>query len=454
MNKNTEKIEDKEQLITWFKTGFKKKSEWMVGTEHEKFAYTFSKNKNKYIPLSYDGKIGIKSFLKELSKFGWEPIFEEKNLIALKKELQSITLEPGGQIELSGAPLKSLHNTCKETNEHLELVKDIGKKLDILLVGLGVRPNESFSEVPFMPKARYQIMRNYMPKKGKRGLEMMHSTCTVQANLDFDSEQDMINKIKLAVKIQPVVTALFANSPFYEGSYNGYESLRSHIWTDTDPDRCGVLKVALKEDFGFSSYVNYALSVPMYFVVRKNKYIDCAGKSFSDFLEGKLDIMPGEKPTIQDWENHLSTIFTDVRLKRIIEVRGADAGNWRRTCALPAFWVGILYGENSIGLAERICDKWTIDDIENLSKRVAKKGLDAEICGEKVLDVAKNLIEISRSGLISRNVKDAIGNNESIYLNVLEEILQKKNSPARELTKSFKQKYNHSMQELLKDIAY
>ena len=378
----------------------------------------------------------------------------KKNLIALKKKLQSITLEPGGQIELSGAPLKSLHNTCKETNEHLKLVKDIGKKLDILLVGLGVRPNESFSEVPFMPKARYQIMRNYMPKKGKRGLEMMHSTCTVQANLDFGSEQDMINKIKLAVKIQPVVTALFANSPFYEGSYNGFESLRRHIWTDTDPDRCGVLKVALKEDFGFTSYVNFALSVPMYFVVRKNKYIDCAGKSFSDFLDGKLDIMPGEKPTIQDWENHLSTIFTDVRLKRIIEVRGADAGNWRRTCALPAFWVGILYGENSIGLAERICDKWTIDDIENLSKRVAKKGLDAEICGEKVLDVAKNLIEISRSGLISRNVKDAIGNNESIYLNVLEEILQKKNSPARELTKSFKQKYNHSMQELLKDIAY
>ena len=454
MKKNIDKIEDKEQLINWFKSGCKKKSDWMVGTEHEKFAYTFSKNKNKYIPLTYDGKIGINSFLRELSKFGWDPVYEKKNIIALKNKLQSITLEPGGQIELSGAPLKSLHSTCKETNEHLKLVKDIGKKLDILLVGLGVRPNESFSEVPFMPKERYQIMRKYMPKKGNRGLEMMHSTCTVQANLDFDSELDMINKVRLAVKIQPIVTALFANSPLYEGSNNGFESLRRHIWTDTDPDRCGVLKVALEEDFGFNSYVDFALSVPMYFIVRENKYIGCSGKSFADFLEGKLDVMPGEKPTISDWEDHLSTIFTEVRLKKFIEVRGADAGNWKRTCALPAFWVGVLYGEDSISLAEKICDKWTQDDIENLSNDVAKKGLDAEINGEKVIGIARDLLEIARNSLTKRNVKDAIGNNESIYLNVLEDILHKKISPAKELLTNFSKEYNNNMEKLLKGIAY
>ncbi len=426
----------------------------MVGTEHEKFAYTFSKDKNKYTPLSYNGKNGINTFLTELSKFGWEPVYEDKNIIALKKKLQSITLEPGGQIELSGAPLKSLHNTCKETNEHLKLVKNIGKKLDILLVGLGVRPNESFSEVPFMPKARYQIMRNYMPKKGKRGLEMMHSTCTVQANLDFESEQDMISKIRIAVKIQPIVTALFANSPFYEGSYNGFESFRRHIWTDTDPDRCGVLKIALDDNFGFNSYVNFALSVPMYFILRDNKYIDCSGKSFLDFIEGKLDIIPGEKPTIADWENHLSTIFTEVRLKKFIEVRGADAGNWRRTCALPAFWVGILYGENSINLAEKICEKWTLNHIETLSHDVAKNGLDAEINGKKVLYIAKDLLEIAKSGLINRNIKDGEGSNESIYLNVLEEIIQKGVSPAKELLNNFGKEYNNDMEKLLKEIAY
>ncbi len=454
MSKNIKIIQDKEQLIDWFKSGFKKKRDWMVGTEHEKFAYTFSKTKDKYIPLSYEGKIGINTFLRELTKLGWNPIYEENNIIALKKNLQSITLEPGGQIELSGAPLKNLHSTCKETNEHLKVVKDLGQKLDILLVGLGVRPNESFEEVPFMPKARYQIMRNYMPKKGNRGLEMMHSTCTVQANLDFESEQDMINKTRLAVKIQPIVTALFANSPFYKGTYNGYESLRRLIWTDTDPDRCGVLKIALEEDFGFISYINFALSVPMYFIVRENKYIDCAGKSFLDFLNGNLDIMPGEKPTVEDWENHLSTIFTEVRLKKIIEVRGADAGNWRRTCALPAFWVGILYGENSINAAESICDAWTVEDIEKLSIEVAKFGLDAEIQGTKVLNIAQNLLEIAKSSLITRDIRDAVGNNESIYLHVLEEILQKKVSPAKDLLKSFEFEYKNSMVKLLEGIAY
>ena len=321
-------------------------------------------------------------------------------------------------------------------------------------VGLGVRPNERLEEVPLMPKARYKIMRNYMPKRGARGLEMMHSTCTVQANLDYKSEQDMIDKTRLAVKIQPIVTALFANSPFYEGVSNGYESLRRHIWTDTDPDRCGVLKVALKEDFCFGKYVDSALSVPMYFIVREDKHIDCSGKSFLDYLNGNLDILPGEKPTIADWENHLSTIFTEVRVKKFIEVRGADAGNWRRTCALPAFWVGILYGEDSLVQAQNICAKWTIDDIEKLSNDVSKLGLNAVIRGETVLSIAKDLIEISRRNLIKRDIKDSVGSNESIYLNVLEDILQKKCSPAGDLLKQYNEKYDKDMEKLLRSIAY
>ncbi|MEC6997547.1 MAG: glutamate--cysteine ligase [Pseudomonadota bacterium] len=447
-------IEEKEQLIEWFKEGYKPKDHWMVGTEHEKFAYTFSKKKRKYIPLSYFGKNGINTFFNELIKNDWLPVYEEENIIALKKNLQSITLEPGGQIELSGAPLKDLHSTCKETNEHLKLLKEVGKKLGILLVGLGVRPNESVEQVPLMPKERYKIMRNYMPKKGSKGLEMMHSTCTVQANLDFESEEDMIRKTRLAVKLQPIVTALFANSPFYKGSFNGYESFRKHIWTDTDPDRCGILKIALEDKFNFSRYVDFALSVPMYFVVRDNSYIDCSGASFLDFLQGSLDILPGQKPTFEDWENHLSTIFTEVRLKRIIEVRGADAGNWRRTCALPAFWVGLLYGKHSIKLAEKICNSWTVKDVERLSIDVAKFGLDAVIKNEKVLDIARKLLNIARETLLERKVFDASGNDETGYLSVLEETLQNKASPARELMKNFETKYKSNIEKVIEDVSY
>ena len=447
-------IEDKEQLIQWFKEGYKSKDHWMVGTEHEKFAYTFSKKKKKYVPLSYFGTNGISTFLNELSKNGWLPVYEKKNIIGLKKNRQSITLEPGGQIELSGAPLKDLHSTCKETNEHLKLLKEVGKKLGILLVGLGVRPNESLKEVPLMPKERYKIMRNYMPSKGSEGLKMMHSTCTVQANLDFESEEDMIKKTRLAVKLQPIITALFANSPFYEGTFNGFESFRKHIWTDTDPDRCGILKIALEDEFSFSKYVDYALSVPMYFIVRNNNYIDCSGKSFIDFLQGNLDILPGKKPTFEDWENHLSTIFTEVRLKRIIEVRGADAGNWRRTCALPAFWVGLLYGKYSIKHSEKVCDSWTIKDIESLSIDVAKLGLDAKIKNEKVFDIASELLNIAKKSLADRKILDASGNDETGFLNIIEETLQNKTSPAKELIKNFEIKYQGDMDKMIEDVSY
>ena len=372
-------ISCKEQLIDWFKEGEKNKEEWRVGTEHEKFAYNFSKSKNRYYPIEYSNKNGVEEFLNEIAQSGWKKIEEQGKTISLKKDNQSITLEPGGQIELSGAPLKDIHRACKETNEHLKLLKKIGDKLNITLLGMGLRPFEKTTSIPWMPKSRYKIMKNYMPKKGKLGLDMMLSTCTVQANLDYSSESDMVTKTLLATKIQPIITAIFANSPLSNGKPNGFLSKRRYIWANTDDDRCGTLKVAFDDNFSYSKYIDFALSVPMYFVRRNNTYIDCSGESFIDFMNSNLKQLEGEKPIIQDWEDHLSTIFTEVRLKKFIEVRGADAGNWQITCALPAFWVGILYNEKIIYKALKLCEEWSFKDVETLSIDAAKYGLNAKV---------------------------------------------------------------------------
>jgi len=448
------RVISKDQLIQWFLLGAKSKNDWKVGTEHEKFAYNLSGNNNSFCPIQYDSKNGIKEFLKEITKYGWKPVLENDNIISLKKDNQSITLEPGGQIELSGAPLKDIHSACKETNQHLRLVKKVGNKLKITLVGLGLRPLEKTSSVPWMPKARYKIMKNYMPKKGSKGLDMMLSTCTVQANLDYSDEQDMISKTILAVKIQPIITALFANSPFSEGSPNGFLSKRRYIWMNTDPDRCGILKIVFDEDFSFLKYVDYALSVPMYFVIRNGQYIDCAGKSFIDFMNGQLEQLPGEKPTIKDWEDHLSTIFTEVRLKRFIEVRGADAGNWRITCALPAFWVGILYDLDVLKKALFLCKDWSYIDIENLSFEVAKHGLKAKIKGFSVKEVATELISLAKIGLQKRAKYDTQGNDETQYLKVLEEIIDTGRTPAEELLEKYNSDWNKQIKNLIKEMAY
>ena len=448
------KIYSVNQLHDWFTEGAKEKEDWKVGTEHEKFAYLFSKNSKQYVPLKYLGKPGIESFLIEISKHGWTTILDKNKVIGLKKGKQSITLEPGGQVELSGAPLFDLHSTCRETNEHLKLLKKIGEKLNITLLGLGSRPFEKLDDLDWMPKSRYTIMKNYMPKKGKTGIEMMLSTCTVQANLDYSSEQDMINKITLATKIQPIITALFANSPFSEGQLNGYLSKRRYIWTDTDKDRCGVLKPVFEKDFSFMKYINYALSVPMYFIIRKNKYINCAGKSFKDFMNGSLDILEGERPTFKDWEDHLSTIFNEVRLKKFIEVRGADAGTWRRTCALPAFWVGLLYDTHSLNSALNLSKKWSYADVEKLSTEVSKKGLKAKIQGFTIFDIAKELLSLANNGLKERSILDKSGKDETVYLSVLEEILSSKKTPAEKLIDNFNEKWSRRMDKLISDLAY
>ena len=447
-------ITSRKQLIRWFEDGNKKKKDWRVGTEHEKFAYTYHKEKKSFIPAEYENKSGIENFLLEISKLGWEKILEKGKVIALKKNDQSITLEPGGQIELSGAPLENIHKACKETNTHLKLVKELGKKLNITLIGLGSRPLEITDSISWMPKERYQIMKKYMPKKGKHGLDMMLSTCTVQANLDYSDELDMKKKTLLAVKLQPLVTALFANSSLSNGNPNGYLSKRRFFWMNTDPDRCGTLKIAFEDDFSFAKYVDYALSVPMYFIVRNNEYINCAGQSFKDFLNGDLQQLLGEKPTIKDWEDHLSTIFTEVRLKKFIEVRGADAGNWMITCALPAFWVGILYDQNVLTHALEICNKWTYNDVSNLAEEVAKKGLNSQIKGNKIIDVCRELIDFSKEGLKRRGILDSRGRDETQYLNVLEEIVQNKKTPAENMLDNYERKWNKNITNLIKELAY
>ena len=447
-------ITSKTQLVKWFEEGNKKKENWKVGTEHEKFAYNYDKEKNSFIPAEYDSKSGIENFLLEISKLGWEKISEKGRITGLKKDNQSITLEPGGQIELSGAPLENIHKACKETNTHLKLVKELGEKLNITLIGLGSRPLEKTESISWMPKARYQIMKNYMPTKGVHGLDMMLSTCTVQANLDYSDELDMKKKTLLAVKLQPLVTALFANSPLSNGSPNGYLSKRRFFWMHTDPDRCGTLKIVFEDDFSFSKYVDYALSVPMYFIIRKDEYINCSGMSFKDFLNGKLKQLPGQRPTFKDWEDHLSTIFTEVRLKKFIEVRGADAGSWRRTCALPAFWVGILYDKNVLTHALEICKKWTFNDVNNLAEAVAKEGLKAKIKGNKVIDICKELINFSREGLKTRNILDAKGRDETQYLSVLEEIVQSEKTPADEMLENYRSKWEGNITNLIRELSY
>ena len=334
----SEPITDFRQLAEHLEEGCKPVEDWRIGTEHEKFVFKL----DTLEPVPYDGPWGIGKFLEGLQRFGWQPVMEHGNAIALTTGDCNISLEPGGQLELSGAPLENIHQTCDEVHTHLAQVKEVAGELGVGLVGAGFIPKWKRDEIPWMPKGRYKIMRDYMPKKGGLGLDMMLRSCTVQVNLDFGSEADMVEKFRVSMALQPVATALFANSPFTEGKPNGWQSFRSHIWEDTDPDRSGVLPFVFDGDMGFQRYVDYALDVPMYFVYRDGEYIDVSGQSFRDFLKGELAGRPGEIATMSDWSDHLTTIFPEVRLKKFLEMRGADAGPWRRLCALSAMWTGLV----------------------------------------------------------------------------------------------------------------
>lgn len=423
-------IESRDQLIARFASGEKPAARWRIGTEHEKFVYATS---DHHAP-SYDEAGGIRALLGELEQHGWRPVTEGGNVIAMSGADGSISLEPAGQFELSGAPLENLHQTCAETGRHLAQVKAAGEKLGIGFLGLGMWPDKTRAELPIMPKGRYAIMLRHMPRVGTMGLDMMLRTCTIQVNLDYASEADMVKKFRVGLALQPLATALFANSPFTEGKPNGFLSYRSHIWSDTDPARTGMLPFVFEDGFGYERYAEYMLDVPMYFVYRDGRYIDAAGLSFRDFLRGELPVLPGEKPTIEDWDDHLSTAFPEVRLKTFLEMRGADGGPWNRICALPALWVGLLYDGVALDAAWDLVKHWTLDERQALRDAVPKLGLAAPIPGGGQLrDIAGAVLDIAHGGLKARARVSAVGEDETGFLEPLREIVRSGKVPAARL---------------------
>jgi len=423
-------IEHRDQLVQSFARGEKPAERWRIGTEHEKFVYSLS---DHHAP-SYDEPGGIRDLLMALTEFGWKPVEEGGKVIALAGADGAISLEPAGQFELSGAPLDNLHETCAETGRHLEQVKAIGDRFGIGFLGMGMWPDKTRAELPIMPKGRYAIMLRHMPRVGTMGLDMMLRTCTIQVNLDYETEADMVKKFRVGLALQPLATALFANSPFTEGRPNGMLSYRSHIWSDTDPARTGMLPFVFETGFGYDRYTEYALDVPMYFVYREGRYIDAAGLSFRDFLEGRLSVLPGEKPTLDDWNDHLSTAFPEVRLKTFLEMRGADGGPWGRICALPALWVGLLYDGGALDAAWDLVKHWTIEERQALRDAVPKLALDAPIPGGgKLRDIAGQVLDIANAGLTARGRVDASGSNETGFLDPLREIVRSGKVPAQVL---------------------
>jgi glutamate--cysteine ligase len=428
------RIESREQLVAPMQAGEKSPDRWRIGTEHEKLVYRTADHRAP----SYDEPGGIRDILLELRAFGWEPVEEGGQVIAMSGEDGTVSLEPAGQLELSGAAVENLHQTCSETGRHLHQVKAVGEKCGVGFLGLGMWPDKRRDELPVMPKGRYAIMMRHMPRVGNLGLDMMLRTCTIQVNLDYSSEADMAKKFRTSLALQPLATALFANSPFTEGRPNGYLSYRSHIWSDTDPQRTGMLPFVFDDAFGYERYVDYMLDVPMYFVFRDGRYIDAAGQSFREFLAGKLPALPGELPLESDWVDHLSTAFPEVRLKSFLEMRGADGGPWNRICALPALWVGLLYDQAALDAAWDLVKHWSMDEREALRDGVPKLALDAPIPGGgKLLDLAREVLPIARAGLSARARLSTSGDNETGFLEPLEEIAESGKVPAQRLLDKF-----------------
>ena len=444
-------IENRDQMIALFASGEKPADRWRIGTEHEKFVYA---RKDFHAP-SYEEKGGIHTLLIGLTRYGWEPVFEGENIIALSGADGTISLEPAGQLELSGAPLENLHQTCAETGRHLQQVKYVGDMLGLGFLGLGMWPDKTRAELPVMPKGRYEIMLRHMPRVGSLGLDMMLRTCTIQTNLDYGSEADMAEKFRVSLALQPLATALFANSPFTEGKPNGYLSYRSHIWSDTDPARTGMLPFVFEEGFGYERYADYALDVPMYFVYRDGRYIDAAGQSFRDFLKGELPALPGEKPRMSDWNDHLSTAFPEVRLKTFLEMRGADGGPWGRICALPALWVGLLYDQGALDAAWDVVKGWTMEERQTLRDSVPKLGLKAPVPGGRtLLDIAPEVLSIAQSGLASRARLDGSGNNETGYLAALHEVVAQGKTPAEVLLERYHGEWQGDVARVYAEESY
>ncbi|NOX74299.1 MAG: glutamate--cysteine ligase [Alphaproteobacteria bacterium] len=446
-------IEHHDQLAQLLADGCKPKSDWRIGTEHEKFGYC----KDTLLPLPYEGNRSIKAVLTGLrDRFGWSEVLEGENIIGLEKDGANVSLEPGGQLELSGAPLESIHQTCDEVNVHLKEVKEIADMIGVGFIGLGAAPEWTHEQMPLMPKGRYKLMDSYMRKVGTHGTQMMRRTCTVQVNLDFASEADMVKKFRVALALQPVTTALFANSPFFEGKVNGHQSWRSRIWRDLDPDRTGTLPFVFEDGFGFEAYVQYALDVPMYFVYRSGKYIDALGQSFRDFLRGELPALPGEKPTLSDWADHLTTIFPEARIKQYMEMRGADGGPWRRLCALPALWVGLLYDQGALDAAWDLCKDWDAETRENWRVMASVGGLHSEVGGVNMRHLAAEVLDITEVGLKARAMPGVGGllPDESHFLNALQETVADGRTPADELLAKYNGEWCGDLGRIYGEYSY
>ena len=444
-------IESRDDLLHPFVKGEKPAGEWRIGTEHEKFVYRLS----DHGAPSYEEPGGIRDLLMALTEFGWQPVEEGGNVIALTGPDGAVSLEPAGQLELSGAAREHLHQTCAEAERHLNQVKQVGEQFGVGFLGMGMWPDKRREDLPVMPKGRYAIMRKYMPKVGTLGLDMMLRTCTIQVNLDYASEADMARKFRVGLALQPLATALFANSPFTEGKPNGFLSYRSHIWSDTDPDRTGMLPFVFEDGFGYERYLDYALDVPMYFVYRDGRYIDAAGQSFRDFLEGRLPALPGEKPRLSDWTDHLSTAFPEVRLKSFLEMRGADGGRWGKICALPALWVGLLYDQSALDAAWDEVKDWSLDERQRLRDDVPKLGLRAVTPrGETLQALGARILAISESGLNARGRLNAAGDSESGFLDPLRDIIARGRTPAEHLLDRYHGEWQGDVSRIYGEMSF
>jgi glutamate--cysteine ligase len=454
-------ITSRDQLVEYFSVGAKPKSEWRIGTEHEKIAF----RTDDLGPVPYAGPRGIRAIMEELiARYGWQPIHEGDNIIALKWPEGAIpanvSLEPGGQFELSGAPVQTLHETGEETQTHLDQVRAIGLDLKIGFLGVGFSPKWTLAETPRMPKRRYGVMTRYMPQVGKGGLEMMYRTATIQVNLDFAHEADMVKKLRVSLALQPIATAIFAASPFTEGKPNGFLSLRSEVWRDTDPNRTGLLPFVFEGGMSFDRYVEYALDVPMYFIYRKGEYIDVAGASFRDFLGGRLahklkrPELASLEATMDDWSDHLTTIFPEVRLKRYLEMRGADGGRWRRICALPAFWTGLLYDQTALDAAWDVVKGWTAEDRHGLRRDVPRTALKTRFKRYSVQDIAREVTAISAEGLKSRRALDKQGRDERIFLEPVQQIVESGRTIAEDLLEAYEKKWGRDIDRIFTEFAF
>jgi glutamate--cysteine ligase len=446
-------IESEADLAAHLAEGCKPEPAWRIGTEHEKFGY----DRLTLKPLPYDGACSVRAMLEGLrDRFGWTPVLEAGHIIGLTKGKANVSLEPGGQLELSGAPLETIHETCDEVNLHLREVREVAEAIGAGFIGLGASPDWTADEVPVMPKGRYALMTRYMDRVGTTGKMMMYRTCTVQVNLDFATEADMVRKMRVALALQPVATALFASSPFFDGRENGQKSWRAHVWRHLDPARTGMLPFVFEEGFGFERYVDYALDVPMYFVYRDGRYIDALGQSFRDFLKGTLPALPGEKPTLSDWADHLTTIFPEARLKRFIEMRGADGGPWRRLCALPALWVGLMYDRGALDAAWDLCRDWTAGEREALRADAGRLGLDATIRGRSMRDLAGNVLDIAAAGLAARARRGAQGliPDEVHFLDALRDVVASGRTLADELLALYRGAWQGDLSRIYAEFSY